>query len=97
MSISDAKRLNELELENFRLKCLLAESMLEKEATKEALRKNVVSAPSRRDPACRRSVQRPKGSALIEGLGLSAAHSNCRFCSNSELRMDGSNSFSRSE
>ena len=39
MSISDAKRLKELELENSRLKRLLAESMLENEVTKEALRK----------------------------------------------------------
>ena len=39
MSVSDAKRLKELELENARLKRLLAESMLENEVTKEALRK----------------------------------------------------------
>ena len=39
MSVSDAKRLKELELENSRLKRLLAESMLENEVTKEALRK----------------------------------------------------------
>ena len=39
MSVSDAKRLKELELENSRFKRLLAESMLENEATKEALRK----------------------------------------------------------
>ncbi len=39
MSISDAKRLKELELENARLKRLLAESMLGNEVTKEALRK----------------------------------------------------------
>ncbi len=39
MSISDAKRLKELEIENARLKRLLAESMLENEVTKEALRK----------------------------------------------------------
>jgi putative transposase len=39
MSISDAKRLKELELENSRLKRLLAESMLENEIAKEALRK----------------------------------------------------------
>jgi putative transposase len=38
MSVSDAKRLRELELENARLKRLLAESMLENEVTKEALR-----------------------------------------------------------
>ena len=39
MSVSDAKRLKELELENSRLKRLLAESMLENEVTREALRK----------------------------------------------------------
>ena len=39
MSVSDAKRLKELEAENTRLKRLLAESMLENEVTKEALRK----------------------------------------------------------
>jgi putative transposase len=39
MNVSDAKRLKALELENSRLKRLLAESMLENEVTKEALRK----------------------------------------------------------
>ncbi len=39
MSVSDAKRLKALELENSRLKRLLAESMLENEITKEALKK----------------------------------------------------------
>jgi putative transposase len=39
MSISDAKRLRELETENARLKKLLAESVLENEITREALRK----------------------------------------------------------
>lgn len=39
MSVSDAKRLKELETENARLKKLLAESMLENEITREALRK----------------------------------------------------------
>jgi putative transposase len=39
MSVSDAKRLRELELENGRLKKLLAESLLENEVTREALRK----------------------------------------------------------
>lgn len=45
MSVSDAKRLRELETQNARLKKLLAESMLENEVTREALRKNVWSAP----------------------------------------------------
>ena len=39
MSVPDAKRLRELETENARLKKLLAESMLEIEVTREALRK----------------------------------------------------------
>jgi putative transposase len=39
MSVSDAKRLKELEAENTRLKRLLAEAMLENHVTKEALLK----------------------------------------------------------
>ena len=39
MSVPDAKRLKELESENARLKKMLAESMLEIEVTREALRK----------------------------------------------------------
>lgn len=39
MSVPDAKRLRELETENTRLKKLLAESLLENEVTREALRK----------------------------------------------------------
>lgn len=39
MDVSDAKRLKTLEVENARLKKLLAESMLENEVTREALRK----------------------------------------------------------
>jgi putative transposase len=39
MSVSGAKRLKELEAENARLKKLLAESMLEMDVTREALRK----------------------------------------------------------
>jgi putative transposase len=39
MDISDAKRLKALELENARLKKLLADALLENEVTKEALRK----------------------------------------------------------
>ena len=38
-SVSDAKRLKELETENTRLKKLLAESLLESEVTREALRR----------------------------------------------------------
>ncbi len=39
MEVSEAKRLKALEAENARLKKLLAESMLENEVTREALRK----------------------------------------------------------
>ena len=39
MSVPDAKRLKELELEHARLKKLLAESLLENEVTREVLRK----------------------------------------------------------
>jgi putative transposase len=39
MTVPDAKRLRELETQNTRLKKLLAESMLENEVTREALRK----------------------------------------------------------
>jgi putative transposase len=39
MSVTDAKRLKALEIENTRLKKLLAESVLENEVTREALRK----------------------------------------------------------
>jgi putative transposase len=39
MDVSDAKRLKALEAENARLKKLLAESVLENEVVKEALRK----------------------------------------------------------
>ncbi len=39
MDVADAKRLKTLEVENTRLKKLLAESMLEVEVTREVLRK----------------------------------------------------------
>lgn len=39
MSVPDARRLKDLEAENARLKKLLAESLLENEVTREALRK----------------------------------------------------------
>jgi putative transposase len=39
MSVSDAKRLKELETENGRLKKLLADSLLENEVIREFLRK----------------------------------------------------------
>ena len=39
MDVSDARRLKALEVENTRLKKLLADALLENEVTKEALRK----------------------------------------------------------
>ena len=39
MSVSDARRLKALEAENAKLKKLLAEAMLEREVTREVLRK----------------------------------------------------------
>jgi putative transposase len=39
MSASDTKRLKELEIENIRLKKLLAESLLDNQVTSEVLRK----------------------------------------------------------
>ena len=39
MTVSDAKRLKALEAENAKLKKLLAEAMLEREVTREVLRK----------------------------------------------------------
>ena len=39
LSVSDAKRLKALEAENTKLKKLLAEAMLEREVTREVLRK----------------------------------------------------------
>lgn len=39
MSVSDAKRLKLLEAENAKLKKLLAEAMLERDVTREVLRK----------------------------------------------------------
>lgn len=41
MTVSDNRRLRELETENGRLKKLLAESMLENEITREVLRKKI--------------------------------------------------------
>jgi putative transposase len=45
MEVSDAKKLKALEIENGRLKRLLAEAMLENEVTKEALRKKCMTRP----------------------------------------------------
>ncbi|QKV55729.1 IS3 family transposase [Comamonas antarctica] len=65
MTVSDAKRLKELETENGRLKRLLAEAMLENEITKEALRKKLVSAS-----ASRELVRHMNGQGLSERRAL---------------------------
>lgn len=41
MTVSDAKRLKALEIENTRLKKLLADALLEQEVTREVLRKKL--------------------------------------------------------
>ena len=51
ISVSDAKRLKELETENTRLKKLLAEAMRENEVTREALRKSGEGTGTRELPA----------------------------------------------
>ena len=48
MTVPDAKRPKDLEAENTRLKKLLAEQVFENDVIKDALRKNVVTAPARR-------------------------------------------------
>ncbi|MBS7779025.1 IS3 family transposase [Acidovorax sp. CCYZU-2555] len=65
MTVSDAKRLKELETENARLKRLLADAMLENEVTKEALRKKLVSASARRE-----LVRHMNGQGLSERRAL---------------------------
>lgn len=47
MSVSDAKRLKELEIENSRLKKLLADALLENEVTREVLRKTLIPTSGR--------------------------------------------------
>jgi putative transposase len=67
MSVSDAKRLKELELENARLKRLLAESMLENEVTKEALRKSG-------ERTCTARAGAPHGGLRTQRTPLTARH-----------------------
>lgn len=54
MSVSDAKRLKELEAENARQRKLLAESLVENEIAKEPLKKaeGALSAPPWFSPEC---------------------------------------------
>ena len=63
LEVSEAKRLKAPEQENARLKKLLAESLLEQEVHREALRNKVVGAPARcevvrwmKGRACRNAV-----------------------------------------
>ncbi|AAW77624.1 IS1404 transposase [Xanthomonas oryzae pv. oryzae KACC 10331] len=48
MSVPDAKRFKDLEAENTRLKKLLAEQVFQNDPIKDALQKQMVSAPARR-------------------------------------------------
>ena len=61
MSVSDAKRLKELDAENMRLKKLLAESLLENEVPREALRRMRDALP--------RGIIREKYTSLIAMMG----------------------------
>jgi len=58
MDVSDAKRLKALEQENARLKKLLAETMLDKEALEVALRKSI--DPTGQMPGCGRNAGRKR-------------------------------------
>ena len=49
LEVNEAKRLRELESENSKLKKLLAEKLLENEALKDVIAKNVWSAPVLQD------------------------------------------------
>ena len=75
MSVSDAKRLKELEPENGRLKKLVAESQLEIEVTREGLRKKWgplrVGPPGdgRGDGACARPCFQRDARAIERGKG----------------------------
>ncbi|ATD66083.1 IS3 family transposase [Luteimonas chenhongjianii] len=88
MNVSEAKRLKELEIENARLKKLLAEQVLENEVIKDVLRKKLVSAPARRE-----QVRYMAGKGLSErralrvvGMSASALRYTPRPDRNVELR-----------
>ena len=81
MSVSDAKRLKELESENARLKKMLAESMLEIEVTREALREKVVSALSRRE-----LVRHMTARGLSERRALQVMRMSARGCASALYR-----------
>jgi len=49
MSVPDARRLKELEADNARLKKLLAEQIFENDVINDVLRKNVLTAPAKRE------------------------------------------------
>ena len=62
MAVNDVQRLKELEKENSRLKCLLAERMLENDLLKEVLQKRADSGRATRDGSvlgCRWPVGAP--------------------------------------
>ena len=73
MNVSDAKRLKELGAENSRLKKLLAESLLETEVTREALRKKMVAAPARRALVRHLTAQGLSERRALAVVGMSAS------------------------
>ncbi|MDT3678546.1 MAG: IS3 family transposase [Burkholderiaceae bacterium] len=68
MTVSDAKRLKELETENSRLKKLLAEAELDKSALKELLSPKVVSPQARREAVEMLMTERAMGVTRACGL-----------------------------
>ena len=87
MSVSEAKRLKELEAENGRLKKLVAELVLESEVVREALKK-VVRAPARRELVRWMSSKGlPERAALrVIAMSASALRYRPRQDRNGELR-----------
>ena len=67
MSVSDAKRLKELEAENARLKKLLAESDARKRGDQGGPAKKVVTAPARRELVRHMVDRRPERAAGVGG------------------------------
>ncbi len=78
MSVPDAKRPKELEAENARLKKLLVESLLENGVTREALRKNVVCAPSRRELVRRMTQCGLSERRALRVVGMNASAYRCQ-------------------
>jgi transposase InsO family protein len=88
LEVSGAKRLKALEAENARLKKLLAESMLENEISWEALQKEMVLAPERRNLVRWMSSkgQTERRSLRVIGMSARALRYQPREDRNAELR-----------